>query len=174
MVGRLLMEDCARLEIKNLFRSGRMGAGSSGSWRGQRWRIDGPFLVMSDNRWKLVPTQQKNVKGTTWMVQSSKDGRRYRHLLMTPDGRVGTRTELGARYRSHAMWRKRLDLRRHKVIERLAGKTDFDWVRNHPTYVPDRPKWMKQARYRRLRRRLMLARRERPELIDVFSRSALR
>jgi hypothetical protein len=155
---RLLVEDCARLEIGSLFRSGRVGAGSSGSWRGQRWRIDGPFLVISDNRWKLVSAQQKNVRGTTWLVQSSKDGRRYRHLLMTPDGRVGTRGELaGIRYRSQRIWTKRKQraYSRHKIIERLDGPTDLQWVVEHENYIPKRRRRMRATTYRRLRNRLV-------------------
>jgi hypothetical protein len=167
---RLLIEHCARLEIKNLFRSGRVGAGSSGTWRGQSWRIEGAFLVMQDKRWRLVPMQQKNVRGTTWLVQSSKDGRRYRHILMTPDGTIGTRTELGARYKSQTLWtKKRLAHRRHKVIEKLAGNTDFAWVRDHPTFVPDRPKRMRQTTYRRLRKRLTTTPRKHPELDELRS-----
>jgi hypothetical protein len=153
-MARTLVEDCHRLEIKRLFKTGRVGAGSSGTWRGCRWRIDGSFLVMSERAWKLVPTRQKNLEGTSWSVRSLKDGWRYRHLFMTPDGRVGTRVELGLRYRSHAMWRRRPALRRQKAIEKLIGITDLDWVGDHPNYVPDRPRGMKQARYRRLRRRL--------------------
>jgi hypothetical protein len=165
MVTRLLIEDCARLEIKNLFRLGRVGAGSSGSWRGQRWRIDGSFLVMSDSRWKLVPTRQKNVDGTTWLVQSSKDGRRYRHLLMTPDGRVGTRGELvGIRYRSQRIWTKKKQraYRRHKVIEKLDGPTDFQWVTKHETYVPEKRRRMRATTYRRLRKRLVTTPKDQP------------
>jgi hypothetical protein len=71
---RLLVEDCYRLHIGSLFKSGRVGAGSSGTWRGQRWRIEGAFLMMQDKRWRLFPAQQKNVNGTTWLVQSSKEG----------------------------------------------------------------------------------------------------
>jgi hypothetical protein len=168
MVPRLLIEDCARLDIKRLFKSGRVGAGSTGTWRGQRWRIDGSFLVISDKSWKLISTQQKNVEGTSWVFQSLRDVRRYRHLLMTPDGRVGTRGELeGIRYRSHAMWRSRPALRRRKVIEKLVGRADLCWVRDHPIYVPDRPKWMKRAKYRRLRRRLMLTKKGHLELEEL-------
>jgi hypothetical protein len=158
MAPRLLIEDCARLKIGSLFKSGRVGAGSSGTWRGQRWRIDGSFLVMQNKCWKLVPTQQKNVTGTTWLLQSSKDGRRYRHLLMTPDGRVGTRGELvGIRYRSQRMWtkKKQTAYRRHKAIEKLDGPTDFAWVQAHENYVPDKPKLMRQTTFRRLRKRLV-------------------
>ena len=85
-------------------------------------------------------------------------GRRYRNLFMTPDGRVGARVELGLRYKSETLWTgKRLAHRRHKVIEKLAGKTDFRWVWKHPTYVPDRPKRMKRRTYRRLRKMLTTA-----------------
>jgi hypothetical protein len=157
MVPRLLIEDCARLEIKRLFKSGRVGAGSTGTWRGQRWRIDGSFLVIRDRSWRLVPAQQKNVEGTSWVVQSLKDGRRYRHLLMTPDGRVGTRGEIGGiRYRSQRMWTKKKQsaYRRHKAIEKLIGPTDLAWVQAHENYVPEKPKLMRVRTYRRIKKRL--------------------
>ena len=82
-------------------------------------------------------------------------GPRVTAMFMTPDGRVGTRWELDLRYKSETMWTgKRLARRRHKVIEKLAGTTDFQWVRDHPTYVPDRRKRMRRTTYRRLRHRL--------------------
>jgi hypothetical protein len=158
MASQLLIEDCARLEIGRLFKTGRVGAGSTGSWRGQRWQIDGSYLVISDNRWKLVSVQEKNVRGTTWLVQSFKDGRRYRHLLMTPDGRIGTRGELaGIRYRSQRMWTKKKQsaLRRQKAIEKLDGPTDFKWVVEHENYVPKKRRRMRATTYRRLRKRLV-------------------
>jgi hypothetical protein len=80
-------------------------------------------------------------------------------MFMTPDGRAGTRWELDLRYKSETMWTgKRLAHRRHKVIEKLAGTTDFQWVPDHPTYVPDRPKRMRRTTYRRLRNRLVASR----------------
>jgi hypothetical protein len=80
---------------------------------------------------------------------------------MTPDGRVGTRWELQLRYRSETMWTgKRLAHRRHKLIEKLAGKTDFRSLREHPAYVPNRPKRMRRTTYRRLRKRLVTTPRE--------------
>ena len=86
-------------------------------------------------------------------------GPRVTAMFMTPDGRVGTRWELDLRYKSETMWTgKRLARRRHKVIEKLAGTTDFQWVRDHPTYVPDRPKRMRRTTYRRLRNRLVASR----------------
>jgi hypothetical protein len=178
MASRLLIEDCARLEIGRLFKTGRVGAGSAGTWRGQRWQIEGPFLVMSGNRWKLVPTQQKNVRGTTWLVQSSKDGRRYRHLLMTPDGRVGTRGELtGIRYRSQRMWTKRKQraYRRQKAIEKLDGPTDFSWVVDHENYVPKKRRLMRKTTYRRLRKRLATTPKDQPaqsQLTNAMGRKA--
>jgi hypothetical protein len=47
---------------------------------------------------------------------------------------------------------------RAKVIERLDGPTEFDRVRVHPGYLPRKPKWMKQARYRKLRKKLVTQR----------------
>ena len=44
------------------------------------------------------------------------------------------------------------------AVEKLAGKTDFKWVRDHPSYVPDRPKRMRRTTYRRLRNRLVASR----------------
>jgi hypothetical protein len=159
-VSRLLVEDCARLEVGRLFKTGRVGAGSSGTWRGQRWRIDGSFLVMSASRWMLVPMSQKNVRGTLrgtqWYVQSMKDGRRYRHLFMTPEGRVGTRSELGLRYRSQRMWTKKKQnaYRRHKAIEKLIGPTEFKFVLEHENYIPEKPKLQRWTTYSRLRKRI--------------------
>jgi hypothetical protein len=64
---------------------------------------------------------------------------------------------LGLKYRSQRLWtKKRLAWARAKVIERLEGPTDFDWVRDHPDYLPRKPKWMKQARYRKLRKKLVM------------------
>lgn len=168
----VIVEDCSRFDIAALFRNRvvRFDGVSQGVRQGLAWRTflsdRGSFIEISGRRWALVPILKRNISGAQWFVQG-RDGRRHRHLLIAPDGRVGTRMELGARYRSHAMWRKRPDLRRHKVIERLAGKTDFNWVRDHPCYVPERPKRMKQARYRRLRKRLVLTPREHPELDEL-------
>jgi hypothetical protein len=154
----ITVESCHRLELKRLFKSGRVGAGSSGTWRAQRWRIDGPFLEISDTRWRLVPAPRKNVRGVQWLLLDS-TGRRCTSLFMTPDGRVGTRWELELRYKSETMWTgKRLAHRRHKVIEKLDGRTDFQWVRDHTTYVPDRPKRMRRTTYHRLRNRLVASR----------------
>jgi hypothetical protein len=157
MVRRLLIEDCARLEIGRLFKSGRVGVGSSGYWKATIWRIDGSFLVMQNQRWKLVPAQQKNIEGTSWVVQSLKDGRRYRYLLMTPDGRVGTRSEIvGIRYKSQRMWAKKKQsaYRRHKAIEKLIGPTDFDFVLKHENYHPEKPRLMRARTYARLCQRI--------------------
>ena len=165
----LTVESCHRLDLKRLFRSGRIGPGSTGSWRGQRWRIDGPFLEMSGNRWRLVPTPRKNVRGVQWLLQDA-TGRRCTCLFMTPDGRVGTRGELELRYKSQTMWtKKRLAHRRHKAIEKLAGRTDLQWVQNHPTYVPEKPKRMRWKTFRRLRKRLVTTPRQQPELDELTS-----
>jgi hypothetical protein len=61
---------------------------------------------------------------------------------------------LAIKYRSQRLWReKRLAWARAKVVERLEGPVDFGWVRDHPEYLPRKPKWMKQAGYGKLRKR---------------------
>jgi hypothetical protein len=78
-------------------------------------------------------------------------------LFVTPDGEVGSRLELHLKYRSQRLWRgKRLAWARAKVIERLEGPVDFEWVRDHPEHLPPKPKWMKQAGYRKLRKKLVM------------------
>jgi hypothetical protein len=76
----LTVESCHRLDLKRLFRSGRIGPGWTGSWRGQRWRIDGPFLEMSGARRRLVPMPRKNVRGVQGLLQDA-TGRRCTSLL---------------------------------------------------------------------------------------------
>jgi hypothetical protein len=172
---RLIVEYCAKFDIATPFRSRvvRFDGISEGVRHGPTWRTylsdRGSFIEISGQRWALVPFLRKNVRGVEWFVQGT-DGRRHRHLLVAPDGRVGIRPELGARYRSEIMWTgKRLAHRRHKVIEKLAGKTDFQWVRDHPTYVPDRPKRTRRTTYRRLRDRLTNTPRKHPELHELMS-----
>src|SRR5579864_7267899 len=123
----LVVEDCSIFDVAALFRSRvvRFDGVTEGQCNGLAWRMylsaRGPFIEMADRRWKLVPIERRNVLRVQWFVLG-KDGRRYRHLLGAPDGRVGTRTELGARYKSQTMWSgKRLAHRRHKVIEKLVG-----------------------------------------------------
>jgi hypothetical protein len=117
--------------------------------------------------WRLVPTPRKNVRGVQWLLLDA-TGRRCTSLFMTPEGKIETRWELGLRYKSQTLWtKKRLAHRRHKVIEKLAGRTDVKWVREHPTYVPDRPKRMRRTTYRRLRKRLTTTPRKQPELNEL-------
>jgi hypothetical protein len=164
----LTVEACHRLDLKRLFRSGRIGPGSTGSWREQRWRIDGPFLVMWGKRWRLVPAPRRNVRGVQWLLLVA-TGRRCTCLFMTPNGKVGTRWELELRYKSETLWMgKRLAHRRHKVIEKLDVPTDFKWVRDHPTYAPNTPKRTRWKTFRRLRKRLVTWRKQ-PELDDLKS-----
>jgi hypothetical protein len=104
------------------------------------------------------------------VAPSGRDGQAMHLSVHEPDGRVGTRGELELRYKSQTLWTgKRLAHRRHKVIEKLAGSTDFQWVRDHPTYVPEKPKRMRRATYRRLRKRLTTTPRKHPELDELTS-----
>jgi hypothetical protein len=163
----LTVESCARLNLKQLFQSGRVGEGSSGTWRGRRWRIEGSFLVVCDGSWRLVPTPRKNVRGVQWLVLDG-TGRRCTSLFMTPAGKVGTRWELGLRYKSQTLWtKKRLAHRRHKAMEKLAGPTSYDWVRSHPDFVPARPRRMRRTTYQRLRKRLTTTPRKQRELDEL-------
>jgi hypothetical protein len=172
---RLVVEDCVRFDVAALFRSRvvRFDGVTEGVWNGLAWRTylseRGSFIEISGRRWALVPIRRKNIRGAQWLVQG-RDGKRYRHLLVAPEGSVGTRTELGARYKSQTIWTgKRLAHRRHKVIEKLSGPTSLAWVRDHPNYVPDRPKRMRRTTYRCLRKRLTTTPRKQPELDELRS-----
>jgi hypothetical protein len=177
MGSRLTVEDCRRFDIAALFRSRvvRFDGVTEGVWHSLAWRTflsdRGSFLEISGRRWSLVPIRRKNVLGVQWLVLG-RDGRRYRHLLVAPDGRVGTRTELGARYRSQRLWtaRKQRAWRRAKVIEKLDGPTEFQWVMEHENYVPEKPRSQRWTTYRRLRKRLVTTPREQPELSELPSR----
>jgi hypothetical protein len=161
---RYCIEDCLRFNVqRELFRTRRVqfDAVTEGVWTGLRWRAvlseRGSYLAMSGRGWELVPwASSSRVGGVRWYVRGS-DGGLVTSLFVTPDGRVGTRWELGLKYRSQRLWtNKRLAWARAKVIERLEGPTDFEWVRDHPDHLPAKPKWMKQARYRRLRKKLVM------------------
>jgi hypothetical protein len=169
---RLVVEDCERFDVqREIFRSRRLrfNAVTEGTWKGLRWRVllseTGSFIEMGGGpdscracrRWELVPHGSSSpVDGVRWYVHDH-TGRRVTELFLTPDGMLGTRWELAIKYRSQRLWtRKRLAWARQKVIERLEGLTDFNWVRDHPDHLPRKPKWMKQARYRKLRKRLVM------------------
>jgi hypothetical protein len=171
LLARLVVEDCERFDVqREIFRSRRLrfNAVTEGTWKGLRWRVllseTGSFIEMDGGpdscracrRWELVPHGSSSpVDGVRWYFVGS-DGRRVTSLFLTPDGRLGTRWELGLKYKSQRLWtRKRLAWARLKVIVRLEGPTEFGWVRSHPDHLPGKPKWMKQARYRRLRRKLV-------------------
>jgi hypothetical protein len=158
------VEDCLRFDVqRELFRTKRVrfDAVTEGDWSGLRWRAilsdRGSYLEMSGRRWELVPwASTSRVNGVRWYVRGS-DGKLVTSLFVTPDGRVGTRWEQGLKYRSQRLWtKKRLAWARAKVIQRLAGPMDFEWVRDHPDYLPRKPKCMKQARYRKLRKKLVM------------------
>jgi hypothetical protein len=160
---KLCVEDCLRFDVqRELFRKRRVrfDAVTQGDWSGLRWRVvlseRGSYLEMLGRRWELVPwASSSRVNGVRWYVRGS-DGKLVTSLFVTPDGRVGTWWELGLKYRSERLWtKKRLVWARARVIERLEGPTDFNWVRDHPDHLPKKPKWMKQARYRRLRKKLV-------------------
>lgn len=94
--------------------------------------------------------------GFWWMIRDA-SGKRYQHLLLTKDGRLGTRRDLRARFRSQRLWstEKQRAYQRHKIIERIDGPTDFTWVLNHPSYVPRKtPVRMRWSTFNRLIRRL--------------------
>jgi hypothetical protein len=163
-MARLVVEDCERFDVqRELFRPRRLrfNAVTEGTWKGLRWRVllseTGSFIEVSGSRWELVPHPSSSpLDGVRWYLVGS-DGRRVTSLFLTPDGKIGTRWELGLKYRSQRLWtKKRLAWARQKVIERLEGPTDFGWVRAHPDHIPRKPKWMKQARYRKLRTKLVM------------------
>jgi hypothetical protein len=81
------------MEIKRLFETGRVGAGSSGTWRGQKWRIDGSFLVMSERAWKLVPAPPQKCQGRP-AASDRRHGQAMHQLVY--DARRHGRHEVGA------------------------------------------------------------------------------
>jgi hypothetical protein len=163
-MARLVVEDCERFDVqREIFRSRRLrfNAVTEGTWKGLRWRVllseTGSFIEVSGSRWELVPHPSSS--STRWYVRwyvLGSDGRRVTSLLLTPDGRIGTRWELGARYRSQRLWTKKKQRawQRCKIIQRLEGPTDFRWVQDHPSYVARKPKRMERVTYDRLTRRL--------------------
>ncbi len=97
---------------------------------------------MEDRCWDLVPIiRSGSTSGVWWLVRDA-TGRRCTTIMLTPDGRLGTRWELRARYRSQRLWsaKKQKARQRHKIIERLEGPTDFSWVVEDPNYLPRKPR----------------------------------
>ena len=98
--------------------------------------------------------RSRNVRGVQWHLLDATD-RRCTSLFMTPDGRVGTRWELQLRYKSETMLgRKAPGSPTAQGVEKLVGRTDFQWVREHPNFVPKRPRGMRRTTYGRLRKQL--------------------
>ena len=136
--------------------------------------IDGCLFTVSGKSWRLIPAPRKNVKGVQWLILDS-TGRRCTCLFMTPNGRIGTRWELELRYKSQTMWTKRKQraYRRHKIIEKLDGPTDFSWVVEHENYVPKKRRRMRASTYRRLRKRLVTTPKARPAQNQLKDRHAI-
>src|SRR5579871_6735134 len=126
---KLCVEACLLFDAqREVFRTGRVrfDAVTCGTWNGIRWLVvlseRGSYLEMSGRRWELVPwASSSRVDGVRWYVRGS-DGRLVTSLLVTLDGRIGTRWGLGLKYRSQRLWtKKRQAWARAKVIERLDG-----------------------------------------------------
>ena len=45
--------------------------------------------------------------------------------------------------------------RRQKIIEKLIGPADFQWIMEHKNFVPAKPKRQRWITYRRLSKRLV-------------------
>jgi hypothetical protein len=163
-MARLVVEDCYSLNIqRDLFRERllKFDALTEGTWNGLRWRVllseTGSFIDISGHRWELVPHPSSS--SARWYVRwyvSDHTGRRVSSLYLTPTGQLGSRWELGARYRSQRLWTKKRQRawQRFKVLQRLEGPTDFKWVQDHSSYVARKPKRMERVTYDRLTRRL--------------------
>jgi hypothetical protein len=179
-VSRLLVEDCLRLNVNKLVHSKtiRYGAINTGVWSCLTWKLHlfdtGTFLEVKGRKWSVVPLfLDGSTSGVRWYILES--GKRYEHLLLTPDGVVGTRGELirlrRLRYGSQRMWTKKSQraYRRLRVLQRLekGQAPSLEWVISHDSYLPKKPKWMKQAGYARLRKRLVTTPRKISELEEV-------
>jgi hypothetical protein len=95
------------------------------------------------------------VEGARWYLRD-RTGKRVTSLFMTPDGRLGSRTELRLRYTSQRLWtdKKQRAWQRMKVVERLEGPASFSWVVDHPDYVSRKKRLMSATTYRKLMARL--------------------
>jgi hypothetical protein len=156
---QLTVNDCAKFDLYRDFAISR----GSGVWHGISWRIERGVLYMGTGAW---PLSRQVLRGKLRNGGSprqrfflvGKDNRRSRTILLTPDGLLGTRGELGLKYRSSILsTRRRKASTRAKIIGRLCGETPtIDWAASHPEYVPRkmRPR-MRQTTISRLWRRLM-------------------
>jgi len=92
---RPTVEQCQRFSIQDLVTGRQQGI------PGHHVRLyhgdDGqPRLRVDDQEWPLSADPRP---GTSWFLVVGADGKRYRDLLIAPDGSVGTRGELQQRLR---------------------------------------------------------------------------
>ena len=119
----------------------------------------GSWLSIGGRKYPLGVHQCEGIGvGVRWVMQDPDTGQRCRWLLLTPDGRVGSRTSLGCRYRSQRIWTRRRQMAHARL--RIISKVDpspleLDWLADNPFYFPPRPKRMGRKVYRRIRRRWM-------------------
>src|SRR6516162_7024475 len=115
MGGGLCVEDYEKLNPqRDLFSAGKIkfGGRSCGFWKGHQWEAlvspSGSWLSIGGRKYPLVVHQCEGIGvGVRWVMQDPDTGQRCRWLLLTPDGRVGSRTSLRCRYRSQRIWTRR-------------------------------------------------------------------
>ena len=159
---KFTVEDCQRFDVHRELAHIRLNGWTTGSWRGLTWKTyvsaNGSVIQIGEHSWKLVlRLASTEIGGTRWHVKGRDHRQRVvRELLVTPDGKIGTRWELKCRYKSQRLWseKRQRGWQRQKILEKLHYHADPEWICDHPTFIPPRPKWMKQVRYQKLTERL--------------------
>jgi hypothetical protein len=131
------VEDCRKISIQTLWREQIFRLGHSvgivhgvkfttvtsphGSYihiNGKSWKLDIEILKRSQ---KSPTSKGREIEGFRWYVLDG-NGKRHTDLLLTPDGQVGCRSELGIGYRSQREIPRKRDVRRkQKIMKRLMA-----------------------------------------------------
>jgi hypothetical protein len=136
-----------------------------GTWEGMLWSLDlSPVrstITIGNHQWEIVPELSGSpLGGVRWYVRGS-DGKRGRYVILLPDGRMGTCSEVmtgpgSVRYKSQRLWNEdgHHARQRQKVLSRLGYDTNLNWIECHPRYTPKKPRLMRKTTYYRLVRKL--------------------
>jgi hypothetical protein len=149
-------EECKELNLqRELFSTHKIKIGrtSTGTWQGLTWTANtiptGSWFTIANKTWELTPLLSRSrIAGVRWFL-IDRHGNRVRSLFLTPAGAVGSRWELQLLYRCSRLChdKRRAAWGRKKLIEKLDGPTDYQWVRSHPYYRPKKPRLVRYTTY---------------------------